>query len=59
MTRWRERFDFSFVLMLGDNIYAEGTPENYAARFERPYKALIDAGVKFYAAIGNHDPPGQ
>jgi hypothetical protein len=59
MARWRERFDFSFVLMLGDNIYAAGTPENYAARFERPYKALIDAGVTFYAALGNHDPPDQ
>ncbi|HYN07666.1 MAG TPA: metallophosphoesterase [Vicinamibacterales bacterium] len=59
MARWREQFDFSFVLMLGDNIYAAGTPENYAARFERPYKALIDAGVTFYAALGNHDPPDQ
>jgi Calcineurin-like phosphoesterase len=59
MARWRETFDFSFVLMLGDNIYAAGTPDNYAARFERPYKALIDAGVMFYAALGNHDPPGQ
>ncbi len=45
--------------MLGDNIYAEGTPEQYSQRFERPYKPLIDAGVPFYAALGNHDPPGQ
>ncbi len=59
MARWHERFDFSFVLMLGDNIYAAGTPEDYAARFERPYKALLDAGVTFYASLGNHDPPGQ
>jgi hypothetical protein len=59
MARWREQFDFEFVLMLGDNIYATGTPENYAARFERPYKALLDAGVTFYATLGNHDPPGQ
>jgi hypothetical protein len=59
MARWREQFDFSFVLMLGDNIYAAGTPENYAARFERPYKALLDAGVTFHASLGNHDPPGQ
>ena len=57
MARWRERFDFSFVLMLGDNMYAAGTPEDYAARFERPYKTLLDAGVMFYAANGNHDPP--
>ena len=60
MARWHERFDFSLVLMLGDNIYAEqGTTEAYQARFERPYKALLDRGVTFYATLGNHDPPGQ
>jgi len=59
MAHWHEHFDFSFVLMLGDNIYAAGTPEEYAARFERPYKALLDAGVVFYAVLGNHDPPGE
>jgi hypothetical protein len=56
MARWRQKFDFAFVLMLGDNMYAAGTPEDYAARFERPYKSLLDAGVVFYAANGNHDP---
>jgi len=56
MAKWRERFDFSFVLMLGDNMYAAGTPEDYAARFERPYQPLLEAGVEFYAANGNHDP---
>jgi 3',5'-cyclic AMP phosphodiesterase CpdA len=24
-------------------------------KFERPYKPLLDAGVKFYASLGNHD----
>lgn len=56
MAVWRERFDFAFVLMLGDNIYADGTPDDYVARFERPYQPLLDAGVTFYAANGNHDP---
>ena len=56
MTQWHEWFDFSFVLMLGDNMYAAGTPDDYAARFERPYRALLDDGVVFYAANGNHDP---
>lgn len=51
----RERFPFTFVLMLGDNIYDSWTPEDYAAKFERPYKALLDDDVKFYAARGNHD----
>lgn len=60
MVEWRERFDYGFVLMLGDNIYGErGLPEDYAQRFEQPYKPLIDAGIPFHAAIGNHDPPGQ
>jgi Calcineurin-like phosphoesterase len=45
--------------MLGDNIYADGTPDQYAARFERPYKALLDRGVVFQAILGNHDPPGE
>ncbi|HET9372193.1 MAG TPA: metallophosphoesterase [Vicinamibacterales bacterium] len=59
MARWRDRFEFQFVLMLGDNNYGPGSPEEYAARFERPYKALLDAGVTFYAVLGNHDPPDQ
>ena len=55
MVAWREKFSYDFALMLGDNIYDRHTPEDYAAKFERPYKTLLDAGVKFHAAIGNHD----
>ncbi len=28
-------------------------------KFEEPYKALLDAGVKFYASLGNHDDRAQ
>jgi len=42
---------FSFVLMLGDNLYHD----DYNGEFLRPYKSLLDRGVKFYAALGNHD----
>jgi 3',5'-cyclic AMP phosphodiesterase CpdA len=59
MAAWRETFDFEFVLMLGDNNYGTGSHEDYDRRFERPYKPLLDKGVAFYAAIGNHDPPDQ
>lgn len=60
MIEWRQWFDYSFVLMLGDNIYGDsGSADAYEQRFERPYKPLLDAGVPFYAAIGNHDPVGQ
>ena len=57
MVRWRTMFDYDFVLMLGDNIYdPSGSPESFYNRFEVPYKPLLDAGIKFYAAVGNHDP---
>ena len=59
MVAWRTKFEFDFVLMLGDNIYDRHTPEDYAAKFERPYKPQLDAGVKFQAAIGNHDDPAS
>jgi 3',5'-cyclic AMP phosphodiesterase CpdA len=59
MQAFREAFDYGFVLMLGDNVYDGGTPEDYRAKFERPYAALLEGGVKFYAVIGNHDDPGQ
>ena len=59
MVAWRERFPFEFVLMLGDNIYDRHTPEDYRAKFEDPYRPLLDAGVTFHAAIGNHDDSGQ
>src|SRR5215203_1310197 len=59
MVAWRARFPFDLVLMLGDNIYDRHTAEDYAAKFERPYKPLLDAGVTFQAAIGNHDDAAQ
>lgn len=60
MAAFRQRFDFEFVLMAGDNIYeGPALPEDYRIKFEDPYKALLDAGVKFYAVLGNHDDPNQ
>lgn len=59
MVAWRARFPFTFVVMVGDNIYGTGTPDDYESKFERPYRALLEAGVEFRAAIGNHDDPGQ
>jgi 3',5'-cyclic AMP phosphodiesterase CpdA len=52
-------FPFTFTLMLGDNLYGDEDPGDYREKFELPYKPLLDAGVKFYAALGNHDDPSQ
>jgi predicted phosphodiesterase len=60
MAAYRERFKYEFVLMAGDNIYeGPATAEDYRLKFEGPYKALLDQGVKFYAALGNHDDLNQ
>jgi len=52
-------FPFEFAIMLGDNLYGRERPPDYAEKFERPYRPLLDAGVKFYASLGNHDEPNQ
>jgi 3',5'-cyclic AMP phosphodiesterase CpdA len=48
-------FPFDFVIMLGDNILGSSTPKDFERKFSIPYKSLLDAGVKFYATLGNHD----
>jgi len=57
MELYRQRVNFDFVIMLGDNIYGGHRPSDYRRKFEEPYHALLDAGVKFYASLGNHDDP--
>lgn len=55
----RGKFAFEFVLMLGDNLYGSEKASDYRKKFEEPYQPLLDAGVKFYASLGNHDEPQQ
>ena len=57
MENYRQAVNFDFVIMLGDNIYGGHEPRDFAQKFEVPYKPLLDAGVKFYASLGNHDDP--
>ncbi|HEY1271170.1 MAG TPA: metallophosphoesterase, partial [Terriglobales bacterium] len=59
MEAYRNQTGFSFVVMLGDNIYGGDRPRDFARKFEEPYKSLLDAGVKFYASLGNHDNPNE
>lgn len=55
MEKYREVVGFDFVTMMGDNIYGGHKPKDFERKFEQPYKPLLDAGVKFYACLGNHD----
>jgi hypothetical protein len=55
MTQARAAFPFELVIMLGDNMYGRQRPKDFVTKFERPYAPILQAGVLFYAAIGNHD----
>ncbi|HEX5033950.1 MAG TPA: metallophosphoesterase [bacterium] len=59
MSKFREGFKFDFVVLVGDNLYGSERPQDFQKKFEIPYKALLDAGVKFYASLGNHDSREQ
>lgn len=59
MANFRAKFPYDFAIMLGDNLYGHERPQDYARKFELPYKALLDAKVEFHAALGNHDDPNQ
>jgi 3',5'-cyclic AMP phosphodiesterase CpdA len=55
VTRYHDQRPFDTVLMLGDNIYTSGKASDISPKFERPYAALLERRVKFYAVLGNHD----
>ena len=59
IVEYRKKFPFDFVIMLGDNMYGGESPKDFQTKFEVPYKPLLDGGVKFYAALGNHDNVNQ
>ena len=56
---FRGKFPYELAIMLGDNLYGRERPGDYREKFEGPYTPLLDAGVKFYASLGNHDEPSQ
>ncbi len=59
LNTYRAKFPFDFVIMMGDNLYGSNGPKDYEKKFAVPYKPLTDAGVKFYASLGNHDDPSE
>jgi Calcineurin-like phosphoesterase len=59
MAATHETFPFELVITVGDNLYGGQRPQDFRRKFEEPYKALLSAGVKFYASLGNHDQREQ
>jgi len=59
MVTWHDRFPYTLVVMVGDNLYGSERPQDFVKKFEEPYRPLLDADVKFYASLGNHDSREQ
>jgi Calcineurin-like phosphoesterase len=59
MASVHSQFPFELMITVGDNLYGGSKPADFVKKFETPYKALLSAGVKFYASLGNHDSPQQ
>jgi predicted MPP superfamily phosphohydrolase len=59
MTVVHDTFPYELVITVGDNIYGSERPQDFTVKFERPYQAILDRGVKFYASLGNHDSREQ
>jgi hypothetical protein len=59
MAKVHQSFKYELVVLVGDNLYGSERPQDFKKKFEDPYKPLLDAGVKFYASLGNHDAREQ
>lgn len=59
MDQLQQKFPFELVILVGDNLYGSERPQDFAQKFEIPYKPLIDRKVKFQASLGNHDDRNQ
>lgn len=55
MCRWRRGHGFRLVVTTGDNVYPDGGRDRFRAAFFRPMRCLLENGVRFRAALGNHD----
>jgi 3',5'-cyclic AMP phosphodiesterase CpdA len=50
---------FPLMILVGDNLYGSERPQDFRAKFETPYKLLLDGKVAFKASLGNHDSREQ
>jgi hypothetical protein len=55
MKQVHDRFPYELIVTVGDNIYGAERPQDFRRKFEEPYAPLLEAGVEFYASLGNHD----
>jgi Calcineurin-like phosphoesterase len=55
MCKWRKKHPFNLVVTTGDNIYPSGSASDFEDNFFDPFSCLLDNGVRWRSALGNHD----
>jgi predicted small lipoprotein YifL len=55
LCKWRKKHPFDLVLTTGDNIYPSGSASDFEDNFFDPFSCLLDHGVRWRSALGNHD----
>jgi hypothetical protein len=55
MCKWRKNHRFDLVLTTGDNIYPDGAATYFDDNFFDPFSCLLEDGVRWRSALGNHD----
>ena len=45
LEQYHQRVNFTFTIMVGDNIYGSERPQDFQKKFEIPYKPLLDAAT--------------
>jgi len=61
MLHWHKAHRYDTVIVAGDAIYPEsnevrgGNRKLFWSHFDRYYQPLMERGVRFYVALGNHD----
>jgi hypothetical protein len=55
MCKWRKKHAFDLVVTTGDNIYPDGSASYFEDNFFEPFSCLLDGGVRWRSALGNHD----
>ena len=55
MAAEHNRRTFDGLVLLGDNVYADGDPDRVSEAVLEPFAPLLSQGVGLTAALGNHD----
>lgn len=55
MDRIEGSHDYAALLLLGDNVYPDGDPDDVQRKVLDPFASVLDGGTRLLPVLGNHD----